>query len=429
MILFEGKLLPEEQLDMVLDRLWDSCINAIENRTDISVRAIEACGHISEKIKAGVYDEMILPLLQKGVFSRQQLEEAVCYFDRDNLQLKYDVELGIIKRESNAAKRIEPLGLLFHIAAGNAEGLPFYSVLEGMLAGNVNILKLPSADDGLSVRLLHEIVQEEPALAPYVCVLDISSANLAVMKRLADMADGIVVWGGDETVRAVRSMADPATQIISWGHKLSFAYVTPDFFEGERDKNRDALRTLAEHICETRQLLCSSCQGIFVDSGEESIILAAADKFLKILEEVGSRFPQDAIGIRGKRSIALFNEELEAANTGRTVLRGAGVSVIASMEQELTLSYLYKNCWIRPLPRKNIVRALKGKRGYLQTVGLICPREERQELTDLLVKAGVTRVAGAGNMSHMAPGAAHDGEYPLRRYCRIVEIENASEIC
>lgn len=422
MILFEGKLLPDEKLDEVLERLWDSCVSAIEKRVCIATQVMDACGRISEKIEAGAYDAIIQPLLLKGTFSQGQLEEAVSYFNRDNLQLKYKVELGVLQAECNERKRLEPLGILFHIAAGNAEGLPFYSVLEGMLAGNVNILKLPSADDGLSVRLLYEMVQEDPMLALYVCVLDVPSTNLTVMKQLGDMADGIVVWGGDEAIRAVRSMADPATQIISWGHKLSFAYVTPDMFDGTKE-HRAELYALAKHICETKQLLCSSCQGIFVDTEDEAVVQAAGEQFLHILEEAAQGFPEEAIGIRGKTSIALYNEQLEAKETGRKILRGRGVSVIVDREQSLTLSYMFKNCWVKPLPRENIVRILKGKRGYLQTVGLLCSQEEREELADLLIKAGVTRIAGNGDMSLMAPEAAHDGEYPLRRYSKIVEVE------
>ena len=410
MILFEGKLLPEEKLNIVLEKLWDSCLNAIENRTDISVRVMEACGRISEKIKTGEYDDIIQQLLRSGTFPEQQLDE---------------MELGTLRRECNMTKRLEPLGILFHIAVGNVNGFPFYSVLEGMIAGNVNILKLPYMDNGLTVRLFHEMVQEEPILAPYVCVLDIPFTKLAEMKPLAEMADGIVVWGGDETVRAMRNMADPSTEIMNWGHKISFAYVTPDMFEDGDDAKKDALYALAEHICDTKQLLCSSCQGIFVDSEDEEVILTAAEKFLKILEEVSARYPRDAIGIRGKRSIELYNEELQTRFTGRKIRKGKDVSVIASMEQDLTPSYRYKNCWIRPLARKNIVRILKRNREYLQTVGLICPAQERETLADLLVKAGITRVAEAGDMSYLTPGEVHDGEYSLRSYCRIVEVENA----
>lgn len=420
MILFEGKMLPDEALEQVLDKLWDFCVTTIEKRVDIAEKVISACGKIAGKVKAGAYDEILQSLLAKGTFTPQQMEEALSLFDEENVRLKYEIELGVLKKDTYMV----PLGILFHIAAGNAEGLPFYSVLEGMLAGNVNILKLPSMDDGLSILLLHQIVQEEPELADYVCVLDVPSTNLKVMKQLADMADAIVVWGGDEAVRAARTMADPATQIISWGHKLSFAYVTPEVFEaGDNTVFQGELTALARHICETRQLLCSSCQGIFVDTDREEVVLAAGQRFLQILETVSRDFPEEAIGIRGKISLSLYNEELEAANTGHKILRGKGVSVIVSRDSELSLSYLFKNCWVKPLPRQNIVKALKGKRGHLQTAGLICSEAERGELADLLARTGITRISHGGDMSHTVPGGAHDGEYPLRRYCRVVEVE------
>ena len=430
MILFEGKLFPDEKMDEIIEKLWDSCVQTVTMREDIAVRVIDACGRVSEKIKAGAYDQVLLPLLEKGTFTRAQMEEAIAFFDRDNLLLKYNTELGILKKDMeekqaiNIEKRLEPLGILFHIAAGNAEGLPFFSVLEGMLAGNVNILKLPSMDDGISVLLLHEIIKEEPMLAPYVCVLDVASTNVKILKTLADMADAIVVWGGDEAVMAARTMASPSTQIISWGHKLSFAYITPEVFEKrEEDICKKELYALARHICETKQLLCSSCQGIFVDTEDESVVALAGEAFMHILEEVSVDYPLETIGIRGKLSISLYNEQLESAHTGRNILRGKGVGVITAMDSDLELSYMFKNCWVKPLPRKNIVKALKGKKGYLQTVGLICAESERAEFVNILTKTGVTHVARGGSMSQMLPGGTHDGEYPLRRYSRIVEVE------
>lgn len=447
MILFEGKLLPDEELDKVLDKLWDFCVHTIAKRVDIAEQTISACGRIASKIKAGGYDAILQKLMEKGTFTAAQLEEAVDYFDERNLRLKYQVELGDFKSSVESRNKaaeegtlqgegentvtscktitqVQPLGVLFHIAAGNAEGLPFFSVLEGLLAGNVNILKLPSVDDGLSVLLLHEIIKEEPVLADYVCVLDVPSTNLKVMKRIADMSDAIVVWGGDEAVQAARTMASPATQIISWGHKLSFAYVTPEIFaEKDNPAYQEELYALARHICATRQVLCSSCQGIFVDTDNNEVVRNAAKHFQKILEEVSREFPEEAVGIRGKISLALYNEELEVPDTGHLILRGKGVSVIVSDDSELTLSYMFRNCWVKPLPRVDIVRALKGKRGHLQTVGLICEEIEREELADLLARTGVTRISRGGDMSVTVPGGAHDGEYPLRRYCRLVEVE------
>ncbi len=427
MILFEGRLLPNEDMDTVVEQLWDACVRGIMNREDIAERVIHAAGRVAEKIKLGTYDAILQPLLQKGTFTESQLDEVIQFFDEDNLRLKYDIELGRFKKEVEQEERtgrrkvVEPLGILFHIAAGNAEGLPFYSVLEGMLAGNINILKLPSMDDGISVLLLHEILQEEPSLASYVCVLDVPSTNLTVMKRLADMADGIVVWGGDEAIKAIRAYANPETQIISWGHKLSFAYVTPDVIN-DVDKQQE-LYALAHHICTTRQVLCNSCQGLFVDSDDMQVVTAVGQKFFEILQEVNQEYLPEAIGVRGKISIALYNEELENSTKQRRICKGAGVSVIVSEDSKLELSYMFRNCWVKPLPKSRIVAELKNNRGHLQTGGLISSSKDRSLLVDALSKAGVTRITKAGNMSKTISGEAHDGEYPLRRYCKIVEIE------
>lgn len=427
MILFDGKVFLDEELDNVLGKLWEYCVDAVSKRepvAEMAVMVMNACGVLAERISAGNYDEILKPLLQKGVFTEALLEEALGYFDSENMLAKYWTELGVLldnmpdykDGDVKIERRMEPLGVLFHIAAGNAEGLPFYSVIEGMMTGNVNILKLPSADDGLSIMLLNELIQIEPKLAPYVCVLDVPSTNIAVMKQIAGMADAVVVWGGDEAVKAVRSMADTQTQIISWGHKLSFAYATKDATDEE-------LQELARHICATRQVLCNSCQGIFVDTENEAEVLAFGQRFLQILQEASVDYPTESIGVRGKVSLSLYNEELESKDTGKKVLRGKGVSVLVASDERLELSFMFKNCWVKPLPRTHIVKALKGHRGHLQTVGLLCAERDREELMNLLIKTGVTHVTRAGRMSHAVPGATHDGEYPLRRYVRVVDAE------
>ncbi len=427
MILFEGQLLDDECLDDVLEHLWDSCICAIGKRRNFTKEIVDACERISMRLKSGAYDAILKILMQQGVFTKAQLDEVLTLFDRDSMELKYNTELGnyIKEVETDAGncrmKRIEPLGILFHIAAGNAEGLPFYSVLEGLLAGNVNILKLPSADNGVSVMLLSEVIKEEPVLAPYICVLDVPSTNLTVMKKLAGMADAIVVWGGDAAISAIRSYATPNTQIISWGHKLSFAYVTPDVLEEKSLQNE--LYELAHHIRRTKQVLCSSCQGLFVDSNDMSVVNAVGKLFFYVLKEVSKEYPEESVGIRGKMSITLYNEELENQNGDKMILKENGVSVIASKDSRLELSHMFGNCWVKPLPRTEILKELKGYKGYLQTVGLICKKEERESLVGEFCRAGVTRITNASTMSDTMPGEAHDGEYPLRRYTKIVECE------
>ena len=428
MLLFNGELLPDDRLHSVLDHLADFCCQAVEAGRPDAGRIIHACSRLSDSIKEGRYDHIIAPLLSKGSFTKTQLDEAVVYFQREHMELKYRTELGLLEETLEpltmpsgitVQRRYVPLGVLFHIAAGNAEGLPFYSVIEGLLAGNVNLLKLPSADDGLSVLLLRELIRAEPALAPYIAVFDIPSADTPLLKKLEEPADAIVVWGGDTAVRAARQLAKPSTQVISWGHKLSFAYLT-------LDADLIKLRGLASHICETNQLLCSSCQGIFVDTDDMTDIKAVGIRFLRLLEEERASRPALPIGIRGKLSLSLYNEELEADTSHREILRGNGASVILSGDSSPELSYLFGNCWIKPLPRSGIIKALRPSKGYLQTVGLLCSPKDRRFLSDQFVKAGAVRITCISDMSRSIPGEAHDGEYALRRYTRLAETEYPS---
>jgi hypothetical protein len=66
-------------------------------------------------------------------------------------------ELRYLHSQATAIQTIVPLGVLFHITAGNVDGLPFMSLLDGLLTGNINIVKLPKEEGGVTVSLLEEL--------------------------------------------------------------------------------------------------------------------------------------------------------------------------------------------------------------------------------------------------------------------------------
>jgi len=115
-------------------------------------------------------------------------------FSKESLLHRLAVELGDdygkpvtfrpIFREYSVTQQTVPLGVLLHIAAGNADGLPAFSILEGLLTGNINILKLSAAEGGISVRLLLEFIKAEPVLADYIYVFDYSSRDIEHIEKL-----------------------------------------------------------------------------------------------------------------------------------------------------------------------------------------------------------------------------------------------------
>lgn len=165
-------------------------------------------------------------------------------------------ELVYAHSGAKAVQALAPLGVLFHITAGNVDGLPFMSVLDGLLTGNINIVKLPEQEGGITVSLLLELFKLAPELAEYVYVFDYSSKDLHAVQGLIRVANAVVIWGGDEAVSAVRRLTPPNTKIIEWGHKISFAYVTQ---RGMADTA--ALEGLALNICLTNQLFAARVRG------------------------------------------------------------------------------------------------------------------------------------------------------------------------
>ena len=386
-----------------------------------------ACEALSFRLNEDEHLPLLLALGMREEKARAELNEARRMLQRDYLRARLLHELVAMPGETvrftpygggpEIAQRWEPLGVLLHIAAGNADALPVFSVIEGLLTGNINILKLPGGDDGLSPAMLYELIRLEPLLRDYIYVFDFPSEDTQAMRAMAQAANAIVVWGGDAAVCAARRLAQPNAKIIEWGHKISFAYVS-----GEAEAA--ALKNLALHICETEQLYCSACQGIYLDTEDMAKVRAFAERFFAILDEAArAREHTLDLPLRAQKALELYTEELEAVSSGKRVYRTQRCSVTACPDSRLEPSYMFRNCWVKPLPRARIIDELFPYKGYLQTAALLCAEPLRAELEGLLIRAGVVRVTSGRNMSQNYCQMPHDGEYALSRYMKRVSVE------
>ena len=422
MILLNGELLDDSAA--ALDRLPDvieATLSAPPLETETVVAALDA---MADKLASGAFDQLVTdPML------RAHVRDAVGMLRRDALEARLTAELGerwmtpyapsVPPGHRRVQIRPVPLGTVLHIAAGNMDAIPAFSVIEGLLTGNVNLLKLPKADRGLTVRFFRELIAIEPRLAGYVHVFDTPSTDLAAMRRLIALADGIAVWGGDAAVQAVRQAAHPGCKLIEWGHRLSFCYCTDLTAQGT------AFQDLARHIVTTRGLLCSSCQVIYLDTDDMADVRQFCTRFLPVLEAAAAALPPEDDGTAAALTLRQYTASIEQDmfGTADDVFRGHGCALTVCEDSALTLSPLYGNVLVKRLPRGRMLPTLREARGYLQTAGLICADAERAALTDSLLRCGLTRVVPPARMSEMALTAPHDGELPLRRYVRYTEVE------
>lgn len=426
MIIANGQIYSSEEQDRILAEAESRINKTLAEKTLSAQTVINAIDKLGREIEQGNFDERInsLPVDDPLYYKKMAVE----MLSREFLEYKLACELGVNNVDGSFVKntvkaRVMPLGVLFHIAAGNMDGLPAFSLVEGLLAGNVNILKLPQADNGLSVQIIAKLIEYEPLLADFIYVFDTPSSDVHAMKKMSELADGIAVWGGDAATAAIRALAPVGVKLIEWGHKLSFAYIS-GYSDDGFDKSE--LVRLAAHIASTKQLLCSSCQVIYLDSERESELEIFCNEFLPILERETERRSPVSIGGRAHAALLKHTDFLESILGGKPaprLFKGRGCSLTVKTDSELELSDMMCNVLVKLLPRRDIVPALRRKKNYLQTVGLICADNDRAELSEIFARCGVTRITTAGAMSAYFAGEAHDGEYPLRRYTRIVNEE------
>ena len=431
MNLVGGKQMPREDARAELGGLREIILDSLCKGVLEREAVVAACDALSGQIGG---DEQVSLLCAAGMSKEKAMRElalAKRMLSREYLEERIRRELGDTgEREflpldgKEPVRQVrKPLGVLMHIAPGNADALSVFSVIEGLLSENINILKLPGGGDVFSEAILLELIRLEPRIADRVFVFDFPSSDREALERLAACADAVVVWGGDAAVTEVRKRVKPDTAIIEWGHKIGFAYVSG------KSISDDALSGLAAHICDTNQLLCSSCQGIYVDTGSFDEVKAFAERFLGVLEACAARDPLPNDLFRSAQTgLQLYTEELESAEAKRAVFRGGHAAAIAYGDSELTVSYQYRTVWVKPLPKEKIVRVLKPNKNHLQTAALLCDPESEAELAEALACAGVVRITRGDSMSSSYCGMPHDGEYALTRYTRIVSFETGAQV-
>ena len=429
MNLVDGKIIDSESCNQVLATLEQRIQCTLMKKRLSPELVISACSRLAANLDETVSLSAMAALGIDEALGQRYLDEARIIFGEDYLRARLKTELGENYQQSSiytplyksdaVTEQVVPLGVLFHIAAGNADGLPAFSVLEGLLTGNINILKLPAAEGGISIRILLELIRIEPLLTEYIYVFDYSSRDITQIATLISVADAVVVWGGAEAVSALRRIVSPNTRIIEWGHKISFAYVT------ENGISSDGMNGLAQNIIETGQLLCSSCQGIYVDTDDMNVVYNFCRNFLPVLETaVQDSAKKLGIGIKTQIALQVYSEELETMYKGSTVFKGKTCSLTAYPDRELKPAIQFGNAWVKALPRADLLSVLRPYKNYLQTAALLCGEDERAGLTQLLWQTGIVRICPGERMSATYCGAPHDGEYPLRRYTKIVCAES-----
>ncbi len=391
---------------------------------------------LSQTLKTFEFQSELSHVLQEaGVIADEiklGLEGISDFLKRENLQLKIMRELGtpdpfaLKKIQKGVEEAWSPLGLLVHITPSNAWTVPFLSGVEGLLSGNVNFLKLSSSDSDFTLKLIDKLnsLATHPSVKNRIVAEKISSKNSDAIQTWVNHADGVVAWGGEETIASLRKMTPPHVRFIDWGHKISFSYFT------QSGISADSLAALVSEVCSSDQQACSAPQVVYLEDASLMELNEFAQKLAEAFALHSQRYPAltPSPAERSEITVVTRMQVLKKAKDAGDVIEGKGWRIFIDPKSALRPSPLYRSLWVKPLKRSEIISTLRPMKAYLQTLGLSAKPEEVKVLSDQFFRAGILRVTPVGMMQESYLGEPHDGVYALNRYVKRVSVRTEEKI-
>ncbi|MGC9387182.1 MAG: aldehyde dehydrogenase family protein [Hydrogenovibrio sp.] len=327
-----------------------------------------------------------------------------------------------------------PVGLVTHVMPANVFLVAALGLVESLLAGNLNVVKLSARDSAFAALFAEALCQADPGgrLQQYVAVVHVSSSDQDLLQTFFDQSDAVSVWGGEKAVAAVRDMTGEGTRVIAWGHKISFNYFAEDLFADEAAYQQAIEGTMLD-MCRLDQQACSSPQSLWVE-GDRARLNQVAEDLAAALKAKAHTLPTKIPGLAEQAEITTVTTIAKAEQAfGVTQVWESDTDkspwrLLLDERPGLTPSPLYRTLWIRPIERRQIPMLLRPMRAWLQSCGLACGQGSLTEVTRYLLGSGVTRIARPGEMMGGYQGAPHDGVYALQRFTRRVTVDAPAQL-
>lgn len=218
-------------------------------------------------------------------------------------------------------------GICFHIAPSNIPINFAFSYLFSLLAGNANIVRLPSktypqVDAFCSI--LGNVIEKYSEVKKRTAFVRYSRDN-KITTDFCARADVRMIWGGDETIALIKSIpASPRCVDIAFADRYSIALLNGKAIS-EVDEAK--IRRLAENFYNDTYLMdqnaCSSPQMIFWQNDEKN----ARDRFWRAVVDHAEKkyILQDAVAIDKYTNLceeSISNENLKCVKrTGNLLYR------------------------------------------------------------------------------------------------------------
>ena len=134
-------------------------------------------------------------------------------------------------------------GIAFHIAPSNVPVNFAYTLISGLLAGNINIVKIPSKyfeQIDIIINAINKTLEnsefDEVKKRIFVIKYDTNSETTSIISKICDLR---IIWGGNETVSNIKNIkSNPKSLDISFPDRYSISLIDAKSYLELKDKNR-----------------------------------------------------------------------------------------------------------------------------------------------------------------------------------------------
>ncbi len=193
------------------------------------------------------------------------------------------------------------LGLVFHICPANVPVNFAYSFAFAFLSGNSSVVRLPSMEFpqvAIIVDSLSKVLQDQrfSILKPTINLVRYPRAD-HVTEFWLQHALGKIVWGGDATVRHIRSMASrPRSREVAFVDRYSLAAINSKvLLDGDESVVAGLCASLYNDIYQMDQRACSSPQLVVWIGDARDTEVAKAMFWPRFLSYVRKKYKLEAI--------------------------------------------------------------------------------------------------------------------------------------
>jgi hypothetical protein len=127
-------------------------------------------------------------------------------------------------------------GIVFHVAPSNVPVNFAWSLLCGILSGNVNIVRVPTREFqqvSIICETIAKIAKEEiyKDIVQRIYLVRYDRQNTAVTSLFSSVCDVRMIWGGDETISVIRQNPLPARSFdITFADRYSMCIINADSY-------------------------------------------------------------------------------------------------------------------------------------------------------------------------------------------------------